>query len=335
MDNITDYDDLIIKCLAGEACEQEIRLLTEMMQMSGAVNERFLSLKNVWDSAADPSVADNLNIDSSFNTTLQAIIDHDNQRPGRWHRHVMRIAAMLTLPLMALSAYLYFNGATGVQPSPISQEITAMPGCLIHTYLPDSTEIWINGGSTLRYSQDSGRNYSRRVEMDGEIFFNVAHDKEHPFVVYTPSDITVNALGTQFNVRSYASDTLTSVTLIEGLVAVGPEGNISTLSPNNSMVYNTLTGDNNLYLGNTDKMVSWRHGRLQFKNEMLKDVYKRLGQIYDVDFIVDPRLEDVIFYATFDNASLEQIMSLIRRSTPLKYTTDQDADHRTITVTPQ
>lgn len=335
MENVNDYDDLIIKCLAGEADENERESLKALLESSQQVTERFLSLKNVWDAAADPAINAGIDTSGSLNVTMQAILDRTPPAIPQWRRNLMRFAAMLSIPLLALSAYLYISNRDITHPGmDICQEINAMPGSLVHTMLPDSTEVWINGGSSLRYTCREGHDNTRRVEMAGEIFFNVARDKERPFIVSTPSHILVEALGTQFNVRSYASDTLTSVTLIEGLVAVGPEENRSHLSPNNSMVYNTLTGESNLYLGNTEKIVSWRHGCLAFKNEPLKDVYKRLGQIYDVKFEVDPRLDNVIFYATFENASLDQILSLIRRSTPLKYVSCQDDQQKTITVTP-
>ncbi len=84
-----------------------------------------------------------------------------------------------------------------------------------------------------------------------------------------------------------------------------------------------------LYLGNTEKIVSWKEGNLAFHNEMLKNVYKRIGQIFDVQFDVDKRLQNVILYATFENASLDQILSLIQKSTPLIYSIYEDSEDGT------
>lgn len=334
MENIEEYDDLIIKCLAGEADDRETAELRTLLRSSRQVARRFRSLRNTWNVSAAPIISDEIDIRSSLNETMQAILDRTPPVRPAWRRYLTRFAAALTLPLTILSGYLYVtNGADRPHDPDICQEIKAMPGSLIHTILPDSTEVWLNGGSTLRYTYNR-QIRTRQADMAGEIYFNVASDREHPFIVSTPSGIFVEAIGTQFNVRSYASDTLTSVTLIEGQVAVGPEGDASRLFPNNSMVFNSSTGNNSLYLGNTEKIISWRHGCLAFKNEPLKDVYKRLGQIYDVTFEVDPRLENIIFYATFDNASFDQILSLIRRSTPLHYVSNKDDDKKIISVIP-
>ena len=62
---------------------------------------------------------------------------------------------------------------------------------------------------------------------------------------------------------------------------------------------------------------------------MLKNVYKRIGQIFDVQFDVDKRLQNVILYATFENASLDQILSLIQKSTPLNYSIYEDSEDGT------
>ena len=62
-----------------------------------------------------------------------------------------------------------------------------------------------------------------------------------------------------------------------------------------------------------------RDGRLAFNNEPLKNVFKRIGLVYDADFEVDDRLSDAILHATFERASFDQMLSLIQKSTPLTY----------------
>ena len=194
----------------------------------------------------------------------------------------------------------------------------------MHTLLPDSTESWMNGGSRLLYTQTDTDN-RRLVELTGEVFFKVAHDSAHPFMVHT-ENVDVEALGTEFNVCSYATDSLTTVTLTDGSVKVTDMASVSVLSPGQTIIYNENLKSGRLYLGNTDKNTSWRHGRLVFKNEPLINVYKRIGQIYGLQFEVDPKLQNVLFYATFEDASLEQILQLIRKSTSLRYLPAESID---------
>lgn len=315
-------DDLIIRCLSGNADNRDMDELREAIAASPGTAERFFELKNVWDATPSPDDVNSIDTLESLSRTLDRIYASSLSGDGFRRKAmniIMKTAAILALPLLVLSIFLYYTGGNaGMNAGPaLCQEIKAMPGSMVHTFLPDSTEIWLNGGSRLTYRQE--HDSPRLVDISGEAFFSVAKDSEHPFRVHTPSGLDVEALGTEFNVCSYSTDTITTVTLTEGSVRVNDSSAESSLSPGQSIVYNANKKKMSLYLGNTDKMISWRDGDLVFSNEMLKNVYKRLGQIFNVSFEVDSRLDNAILYATFEDASLDQILSLIKRSTPLDY----------------
>lgn len=319
-------DNLIVRSLSGNADVKELEDLAKAIAASDEAAEDFFETKNIWDAAISPEVADKIDTGESLEYLLKKISMRSKTEPAfrdKTRSVFMKIAAGLSIPFMLLSAYLYFSrNAYGSMPVAANHEITAMPGSLVHTILPDSTEIWLNGGSMIRYHQDNDS--PRTVEIDGEAFFKVAKDPKHPFRVNTASRLDIEALGTEFNVCSYAKDTITSVTLTEGSVKVNGGDWTYTMSPRQTVVYNSNRKKGALYLGNTDKNISWREGKLAFNNEPLKNVYKRIGLIYDVNFDVDVRLSNVILYATFEKASLDQMLSLIQKSTPLTYQVMED-----------
>lgn len=323
-DDYDDYDDLIVRYLAAETTSEEESTLINLIKSSDEFAEHFLVIKKIWELAENPDEYSEEDISSHYEEVMGRI------KKLRYRnffyksaRYFQKATAILFIPLiLALGFLLKSPSSGGTQFMPISQEIIAMHGTRIHTFLPDSTEVWLNGGSSLIYSQESpdGR---RIIDLKGEVFFNVAHDADHPFVVNT-RNLSVEAIGTEFNVCSYPTDSLTSVTLTDGSVLVSDTLTQSVLTPGQMVVYNNNIRRGKLYLGNTDKMTSWREGRLVFKNEPLCNVYKRLGQIYGIRFEVDPKLQEVMFYATFEDASLEQILQLIKKSTSLEYSSDNN-----------
>ncbi len=325
MENIELFDDLIVKYLAGEASDEEVVFLTQEISESEELAAHFMAMKNVWDTAVSPDCFDDEKVTRDYEKVLEVINqDARHQRMIDLSRLFQRVAAVLFLPLLALTVYLLVGGG---HPEvnrfvELSQDLTTMPGTRMHTILPDSSEVWINGGSNIVYSQTSDG--YRNINLNGEAFFKVAHDSEHPFIVKAGS-VNVEATGTEFNVCSYPTDSLVTVTLTEGSVMVTEPYATTDMAPGQMIVYNKSTDQSRLYLGNTDKNIAWRHGRLVFKNETLGNVFKRLGQIYGLKFEVDPKLCDILFFATFEDVSLEQALMLIRKSTALEYDATQAA----------
>lgn len=312
-------DNLIVRSLSGDADGAELKELAQKIAASDDAAKNFCEIKNVWDAGVSPLIADTIDTRESLDYILKRIsLQKQPALRDRVGNIFLKVAAGLSFPLMLLSGYLYFSrDVQSSLPLAINHEITAMPGSVVHTMLPDSTELWLNGGSSIKYSQV--KDGPRAIEIDGEAFFKVAKDAEHPFRVSTPSGFGIEAVGTEFNVCSYARDSIAAVTLTEGVVNVHDSKWTYTMSPRQTVVYNSNRKKGVLYLGNTDKNISWRDGRLAFNNEPLKNVFKRIGLVYDADFEVDDRLSDAILHATFERASFDQMLSLIQKSTPLTY----------------
>ena len=96
---------------------------------------------------------------------------------------------------------------------------TVVPhGSKTEMYLSDGTKVWLNAGTTLRYRTSYSKN-KRDVFLDGEAYFDVKKDPEHPFIVHV-GDIEVKAVGTSFNVKAYKNEKTVETTLVEGKVLV-------------------------------------------------------------------------------------------------------------------
>ncbi|MFN8209087.1 MAG: DUF4974 domain-containing protein, partial [Bacteroidales bacterium] len=153
----------------------------------------------------------------------------------------------------------------------------------------------------------------------------VHSDTVSPFIVETPY-FTVKATGTRFNVRSRARQDHPSVTLLEGKVQVqkindGKRKNPSSiLRPNQLLVMDTLSGSLHISEEDTYRHVAWKDGKLVFRNDPLREVVSRINQQYNADIVIEGEsLKELRYRATFSNESLDEILRLLKLSSPIEY----------------
>ena len=199
------------------------------------------------------------------------------------------------------------------------QEVKSPHGTFSEVRLPDGTNVWLNGGSTLKYPL-TFRKGERDVFLSGEGYFEVHSDKENPFIVKT-GQITLRATGTAFNVEAYGSDSITAVTMVNGKIDVA-FGNSSPVAmvPGERASFNNLTKQ--CLIAKTDpyKWYAWKDGLMIFRDDPLSYVFKRLGLTFNVNIeLKDPSLANAPYRATFEYESLDEILRLLEMSAPLHF----------------
>jgi len=274
----------------------------------------------VWEVSHPAFNPEEIDVDSAHRKVMEKIL-HQNQpvsvRPKLSFLHYwQQVAAILLLPLLILSAYLYFKPASQIAET--YQELFTPYGTWSVVNLPDGSKVWLNAGSSLKYPTQFN-DKQRVVSMQGEAYFEVESDKEHPFIVKT-KQLTVEATGTAFNVNAYTPDHVTAVTLVKGKVAVTlDQKKTISLSPGEKIDYNLATSLYNVNKTNTYKWCSWKDGILIFRDDPLEYVFKRLGQTYNVEFILkDAELGKYSYKATFEGESLNEILRLLEMSAPIR-----------------
>lgn len=130
----------------------------------------------------------------------------------RFWLRISAVAASVTL-LFSISNYISFHEGYKKLNSQMVEMVNPM-GMRSSVVLSDGTKVILNAGTTLSYPTAfvSGQ---REVKVNGEAFFEVSHDKEHPFIV-SAENVKVKVLGTKFNVKAYDDDDNIEVTLAEG-----------------------------------------------------------------------------------------------------------------------
>lgn len=258
----SDIEIIISRYLSKEATPEEIKVLDDWISATPENYRNFLSQKNVWEVSHPAFNPEEIDVNSAHRKVMEQIL-HPNQpvsvRPKLSFLHYwQQVAAILLLPLLILSAYLYFKPASQIAET--YQELFTPYGTWSVVNLPDGSKVWLNAGSSLKYPTQFN-DKQRVVSMQGEAYFEVESDKEHPFIVKT-KQLTVEATGTAFNVNAYAPDHVAAVTLVKGKVAVTlDQKKTISLSPGEKIDYNLATS---LYNVNKTNTYNGAHGKMEY-----------------------------------------------------------------------
>lgn len=329
----TDIDIIIARYFGGNAAPDEIERLRKWIEQSPDNKRTFFEQQDLWE-ALLPSfdVTDSDTEKAERRVMAKAGIKPRGSGLVRklfvfWSR----IAAVAILPLLAVT--VYFLVRTG-NLTDTDVTLSTDYGCTSKASLPDGTVVWINANSSLEYSQTmTGEN--RDVNLRGEAYFDVHADKDHPFIVHT-SYMSVTATGTEFNVNAYDSNA--SVTLVDGKVNVADKSREVPLLPGEHLAI--LDGSPTVSKGvDLDRYCGWRNGVLIFEDEPIHAICRRLEQIYNVEFEIDPALTGRTFRFILKGENLSEIMNLFQLTAPVACVTEGNAtdtinSRQTIRITP-
>ena len=184
--------------------------------------------------------------------------------------------------------------------------------------LPDGTDVILNSASQLSYLSDFGTN-ERRVQLEGEGYFKVAHDTHRTFIVQV-GELEVKVMGTVFNVCAYSNDQDVTVVLLEGKVGIHTPSTSTTLSPGEKINYKKSTRKLSTEKVYPDDYVSWTKGNLYFQNESLENIMKALSRVYDVTIRIDsPRIAEERFTGTIPGGGIQNALDIIMLTSPFHY----------------
>ncbi|WP_353121075.1 FecR family protein [Dysgonomonas capnocytophagoides] len=185
--------------------------------------------------------------------------------------------------------------------------------------LPDGSTVELNSETVLLYPHEFTGN-TRSVFLIGEANFKVKKNKKKPFIVKT-SNFQVTALGTEFNVASYASDMQTSVTLLSGSVLVENDNhkadNGYILEPGNQFIYNKE--NNNISLQkevDIENITAWQRSEIVIRDLTLSQILNLLERKYPITFKYQEENlfnKDTYNFSFRKNASLDEVMTVIEK----------------------
>ncbi|MEN8249729.1 MAG: FecR domain-containing protein [Bacteroidota bacterium] len=331
------FNETIKRFFSKTHSEKDLKNLFLWFNSTKGHSEIKESLDKSWDTF---QFDNNIKVDSEkiLQNIKKGIRNYQSSRFKRKVRQFLPYVAMLAITIsFVFYIYNYRKNYTGqVNINNNYTSIITENGQRSKVVLPDSSIVWLNSGTTLSYHDNFSQN-KREVTLNGQAFFEVAHNKERPFTVQC-NDLVVSVLGTKFDVEAYPEIGKISVVLKSGKVGLTHQKIASfsyTMSPGEMAEFNLSDNKMNISYPDVEKYSAWKDGILIFKNEPMKEVIDKLRRWYNVDIVVkDQEVYNSVFTGTIQNESYEQIFRLIEFACPIKcqviYNTEGDVPSQII-----
>ncbi|WP_145855835.1 FecR family protein [Pedobacter suwonensis] len=185
--------------------------------------------------------------------------------------------------------------------------------------LPDQSEVWLNSSSSIKFPASFASAKSRKVELTGEAYFQIAKDKVHPFIVKTNLQ-EVQVLGTHFNVNSYADHRKAVTTLIEGSVRVSNRSRqTKTIKPGEQ---STVQDGQDIAVAPADikNVMAWKNGYFRFRNESIEEVMAKISRWYDIDVVYAGKVSGELFNGNISlHKNISEVLNMLSYSNDVKF----------------
>ena len=312
------YKELIEKYFDGNITDAEIKELSDWIK-----NDRHL--QNWWEEEFSKSDA---GINPVLRDKLFARIKEQTQgkeetqgkeKPRTIRMNLWKWAAAIVLPICIAFFTYYLIDSSRTMEAPFV--VKANKGDKATIELPDGTNVVLNSASQLSYLNNFGEKV-RRVQLNGEAYFKVAHDEKHPFVVQI-GDLEVKVLGTSFNVSAYEDSRDVTVVLLEGKVGVYVQATSHIMKPGDKIEYNKVTHKITTTQVHPSDYIEWTKGNMYFEKESLENIMKTLSRIYDVEIRFDSgKLPKEYFTGTIPGGGIQNALNILMLTSPFYYEMD-------------
>lgn len=190
--------------------------------------------------------------------------------------------------------------------------MTTPRGGQYNVILADGTKVFLNAESSITYPTEFNGN-DRTVRLDGEAYFEVAHNASKPFRVISNHQ-TIEVLGTHFNVHNYRDEQLVKTTLLEGSVKITSGANTATLKPGQQARLDASEKQLGIDISevNTEEAVAWKNGLFDFNNSSIKEVMQSAARWYDLDVSYADHPSDIKITGSMSrNVNLSGLINLL------------------------
>ncbi len=227
-------------------------------------------------------------------------------------------AVAAAIALLASIGIYFLN--TGGENAGVAQLYASNLGEQKQVNLSDGSKVSLNGSSKIETSADYGVS-SRHLSLVGEAYFEVAEDKEKPFVV-TAGKTTAEALGTKFNVRKANKSEEVQLSVVEGKVRFSDTEKHQELIlvANQVAHFDALTGKLVMDAPNAADEAGWRLNKLIFKDVAFPKAAERIGRQYGVELQFPDRLNSARLTANFEGKELSQVLEVLESIYTVKAT---------------
>ena len=273
--------------------------------------EKEQALKEIW---ADTNAKADYHTEMSFNHVLERLNVSQPKRTKVFHFSVWKYAAALFILCVSVATTFWLTKHTVESKSVLMVEQYIKNGQTGRVVLPDGSMAYLNSGSYILYPTNFEGD-TRVVYLLGEGNFQVMKNPDKPFIVRS-ANLSVTALGTEFDVRAYPEEDEIIATLLQGKVKV--ETGVDTidyiLAPGEQVVYNRKTAQSMLLAANVSDVTAWQRGEIVFRGCTSNEIFRELERRYGVTFRCNPGIfnEDKYNFSFKKDASFKQILEVLQ-----------------------
>lgn len=266
--------------------------------------------------------------------------------PYRFRRFAAAIAGIITI---AGLGYIYFHSPQLKIENTASKEneIISRSGARTKLVLPDGSQVWLNAGSKLNYTNTYNLT-TREVDLEGEAYFDVVKATARPFIVHA-SSLNIRAVGTAFVVKSYPQDETIETTLLRGIIEVSrkdlPDGPKVILRPNEKLIFSkqaetevhhyrsdtsarsvktigkiSVTAVSKMIPDSNKVETSWVYNRLVFDGDSFQELADKMERWYNVKInIKSKELLRYRFKGAFENETIQEALNALQLTAEFSY----------------
>ncbi|SHM00843.1 FecR family protein [Chitinophaga sp. CF418] len=307
---------LITRHFNEQTVPWEEDFLAEWLESAEENREAYRILQEIW--LASQQQHDEGQVATALHDVKQRIQHH--QQKGLIRRYSWQAGIAAAVAGIIISSILFLRQQPHHQTLAYIEKKT-QPGQVLTDTMPDGTIVHLAPKSSIRYTQEFGK-HDRNILLEGQAFFEVSKDAHKPFTVLA-GDLSVQVLGTRFNVTYYKGVDSAAVSLVDGKVQVNvpAQKKLYELQPGQELYYDSH--DQRAYTRNYDveATTGWTSRLLVFRNEPLSVVANKLEQLYDVEIsFANPAMAGYKLFARFNDKPLKYILDVIKATDNLDYT---------------
>ena len=300
---------------------KEIEELLERYRSNSCTAEEKILLEQWFDQQAERgSLAMTAAEESRVGERVKQKVDQQLSFQRNYFRIILKVAAVIAVFFIA---FLYRTEIYD-QVDPIVYVERQVPeGEQLKLTLSDGSKIWLNANSKFKYPKNFNRSIREVFLVEGEAYFDIAHDEDKPFFVRSRK-VSTQVLGTAFNIRAYNYLTNIQVAVTRGKVSVNRDqvkNSGVVLLPDEFVNIDTATGTMHKEKVDAMNVISWQKGNISFNNERFANVCEVLERKYKINiYFKDNSLKEYRFTAGFDRKDkLTDVLDILSQANNLSY----------------
>jgi ferric-dicitrate binding protein FerR (iron transport regulator) len=303
---------ILQRYIEGDASQEEKEAMAEWLDADEKNKQEFLALRRIYDA-------------SLWNETGETTEEPTHQKKKlRFVYELLKVAAVFILAIGAYHLFYAVHPTKQEAPAVSMQTVYAPEGQRTEILLADGTKVWLNTHTSLTFPNQFSAT-ERRVELNGEAYFEVTRDESKQFIV-AAKGYQIKVLGTEFNVKAYLQDDIFETALLKGSVEVSSDqtGEKIVLTPNR-MAYAVNGRLRESELRHSEHFL-WKEGIIAFENESVEDIFEIIQHYFDIKIEIRNRsiLKDRYTGKFRTKDGIEHVLNVLQLRHKFSYTKDKD-----------